>query len=71
MTLAHVVHRIATDPSFTTQFLQDPPKALADVQVTLDTESIEVLLAILRTNPNWPALCSPAMDGPEEFPWTG
>lgn len=71
MTLANVVHRIATDPTFAPQLVEDAQKALVDADLVLDAESMEGLLAVLRSDPNWMELCSPAMNGPEEFPWTG
>jgi hypothetical protein len=69
MTLAHVAHRIATNPTFAADFIAEPRQALRANGLTLDDESIAAVQAVLRGHPRWQELCSPMMD-PPEYPWT-
>ncbi len=71
MTLASVVHRIAADPIFAAQMLQEPRSALLASDLTLDDEGIAAVVDVLRSRPAWAELCSPAMDPPETYPWYG
>ncbi len=69
MELAHVVHRVATDPAFAVHLLRDPQAALHQAQARLDEQQLAVLLSVLRVHPRWVELCSPAVDPSEERPW--
>lgn len=69
MTLAHVVHRIATDRSFAKRILQEAQAALAAADFVLDDESIAAVLAVLRDSAHWEELCSPTMNPLDPYPW--
>jgi hypothetical protein len=69
MQLAHIVHRVATDPAFAAYLLHDPHAALYQAQTRLDEQQLAVLLSVLREHPRWAELCSPAVDPSEERPW--
>ena len=71
MILAHVVHRIATDPGFTSQLLHNTQQALSDADLTLSPEVADRLVNVLRTMPDWQELCSPALPRPLFIGWFG
>lgn len=56
MTLAHLVHRIATDVTFAAQLQLDPSAAMDDQQ--LDTTLIEAMIAVAGGTWNWQRLCT-------------
>jgi len=57
MSLAHVIHRIATDDSFANQFVYDPASALATAGLELNTPELAALQALM-SHPGWQNLCS-------------
>ncbi len=61
MELAHVVHRVATDPTFAALLLCDPQKALVDTGLAADEETVALTLTFLRENPDWMRFRVPAM----------
>ena len=69
MTLARVVHRIATDHVFAKRLLQEPQATLAAADFVLDDESITALLAVLGDGVHSRDLCSPTMDPLDPYPW--
>jgi hypothetical protein len=69
MQLAHIIHRVATDPTFATAFLQDSSTAMERISASVDKDKLTTLLLVLRTNPQWVALCSPNQDRPLEMSW--
>ncbi len=71
MALAHVIHRIASDPTFAAQMLHEPRTALLAADLTLDDAEIAAVLDVLREDTHWVELCSPVMDPPDTYPWYG
>jgi hypothetical protein len=68
--LAHLIHRIATDPTFAVTFIDEPQTALEGAGLAYDDEVVAAVMVVLRDRSDWKRLCSPAMDGPEEpLPW--
>ena len=68
MSLADVVHRIASDPSFASRFAQDPATALASAKLELSEQELAALRALMA-RPKWETLCSPAQAEIDSFPW--
>lgn len=58
MTLAHLVYRIASDPSFAAQFAEEPHATLAAYGVTLDDPATSAALDVLGDPVRARTLCS-------------
>lgn len=58
MTLAHLVYRIASDPSFAAQFAKEPHTTLADYGITLDDHATSAALVVLGDPARTRTLCS-------------
>ncbi|HEX6291572.1 MAG TPA: hypothetical protein VFZ66_20480 [Herpetosiphonaceae bacterium] len=68
MTLAHLVYRIASDPSFAAQFVQEPQAAMMASGLVLDDEAAATVLAMLGDRSRIHQLCS--LDtSPEAWQW--
>ncbi len=68
MSLTHVIHRIASDPSFAHLFSLNPASALASAQLELNNEELAAVQALMR-RPGWQKLCRPAEAEIESYPW--
>lgn len=59
MTLAHLVYRIASDPSFAARFAKEPHAAFKSFGIALDRDSVLAALSVLGDYER--TLCSSAM----------
>lgn len=58
MTLAHLVYRIASDPSFAAQFAEEPHTTLLTHGITLDDSATSAALVVLGDPERTRTLCS-------------
>lgn len=58
MTLAHLVYRIASDPSFAAQFAKEPHTTLLTHGITLDDPATSAALVVLGDPKRTRTLCS-------------
>jgi hypothetical protein len=68
MSLANVIHGIASDRSFASRFTHDPTTALASVDLALNEEEVSAIRATIR-RPGWHELCSFAKAEIDNYPW--
>jgi hypothetical protein len=59
MTLAHLVYRIASDPSFAAQFAKEPHATLLSSGIVLDHDAGSAALAVLADSERTRRLCLP------------
>ena len=69
MTLASVVHRIATDIDFAHQIQSNPSVAFDSVGVELTQEECAALLAVLGSKSDWMGLCLQSDLSKGQFEW--